>query len=195
MGTSHHARPSKSADTARSRHPFAVDPGTGGEESKFRPIPEPKARFEDKPQDAELSVIVESRHQLTWASEQAAKYILEDNDWRKSIASQGVMEAVWLVSTTYSHGDGYDPVTTLTTVEGSSRVTAVHSMLAIRSADVPYDDQEQKLRSYLQKLSEKVDNGATGDEQIALQVRAHPRTDPSRISKSTLPAIRALQRP
>ena len=48
-------------------------------------------------------------------------------------------------------------------------MTAVHSMLAIRSADVPYDDQEQKLRSYLRKLSEKVDNGATGDEQIALR--------------------------
>jgi hypothetical protein len=151
------------------RHPFAVDPGTGGEESKFRPIPEPKARFEDKPQGPELSVDIENRHHLIWASEQAAKYILEDNDWRKSIASQGVMEAVWLVATTYNHLDEYDPVTTLTTVEGSSRVTAVHSLLSIRSADVPYDDQEQKFRSYIKRLNEKVDNGATGDEQIALR--------------------------
>ena len=156
------------------RHPFAVDPGTGSEESKFRPIPEPRARFEDKQQDAELSVEIESRHQLTWASEQAAKYILEDNDWRMSIASQGVMEAVWLVSTTYNHADGYDPVTTLTTVEGSSRVTAVHSLLSIRSADVPYDDQEQKFRAYIKKLNDKVDNGATGDEQIALRCERVP---------------------
>lgn len=156
------------------RHPFAVDPGTGGEESKFRPIPEPKARLETKPQDAELAVEIESRHQLTWASEQAAKYILEDNDWRMSIASQGVMEAVWLVATTYVHGDGYDPVTTLTTVEGSSRVTAVHSLLSIRSADVPYDDQEQKLRAHFRKLNEKIDNGATGDEQIALRCERVP---------------------
>jgi hypothetical protein len=27
------------------RHPFAIDPGTGGEDSKFRPIPEPKSRI------------------------------------------------------------------------------------------------------------------------------------------------------
>ncbi len=44
------------------RHPFAIDPGTGG--------------FEDRPQDAALSVKIESRHQLICASEQAAKYIL-----------------------------------------------------------------------------------------------------------------------
>ena len=156
------------------RHPFAVDPGTGGEESKFRPIPEPSARFEDRPQDAELAVHIESRHQLTWASEQAAKYILEDNDWRSSIASQGVMEAVWLVSTTYIHADGYDPVTTLTTVEGSSRVTAVHQLLKVRSADIPYDDQELKLRNYLRKLSETADKNPTGDEQIALRCERVP---------------------
>ena len=156
------------------RHPFAVDPGTGGEESKFRPIPEPKARFEDRLQDAELAVEIESRHQLTWASEQAAKYILEDNDWRMSIASQGVMEAVWLVSTTYNHADGYDPVTTLTTVEGSSRITAVHHLLKVRSADVPYDDQETKLRNYLRKLSDTADKNPTGDEQIALRCERVP---------------------
>src|SRR5205823_2040749 len=25
------------------RHPFAVDPGAGGEDSRFRPVPEPRA--------------------------------------------------------------------------------------------------------------------------------------------------------
>src|SRR5579872_216208 len=114
------------------RHPFAVDPGTGGEESKFRPIPEPKPRNQDKPDEAELCVEIESRHHLTWASEQAAKYVLSANDWRSSIASQGVMEAVWLAATTYVHFDRSDSVTTLTTVEGSSRVTADHYLLKIR---------------------------------------------------------------
>jgi hypothetical protein len=88
------------------RHPFAVDPETGGEESKFRPIPEPKPRNSEKPDEAELCVEIESRHHLTWASEQAAKYVLLANDWRSSIASQGVMEAVWLATTTYVHADG-----------------------------------------------------------------------------------------
>jgi len=156
------------------RHPFAVEPGTGGEDSKFRPIPEPKLRDTGRPELAELVVEIESRHQLTWASQQAAKYILADNDWRSSIASQGVMEAVWLVATTYEHGDNSDAVTTLTTVEGSSRLTAVHSLLQIRSADVPYDDQESKLRALFRKLNERFNEGPTGEEQIALRCETVP---------------------
>jgi hypothetical protein len=156
------------------RHPFAIDPGTGGEDSKFRPIPEPKPRRLEKPDEAELCVEIESRHQLTWASEQAAKYVLGANDWRSSIASQGIMEAVWLAATTYVHADGSDPVTTLTTVEGSSRVTAGHYLLKIRSADVPYDEHENKLRSMYRKLNERIEAGPNGDEQIALRCERIP---------------------
>jgi hypothetical protein len=156
------------------RHPFAVDPGTGGEDSKFRPIAEPKPRNEEKPEEAELCVEIESRHQLTWASQQAAKYVLADNDWRQSIASQGVMEAVWLVATTYDHADGTDPVTTLTTVEGSSRVTADHFLLKVRSAEVPYEEQEVKLRAIFRQLNVRLEAGPTGDELIALRCERIP---------------------
>lgn len=156
------------------RHPFAVDPGTGGEESKFRPIPEPKPRNPEKPDEAELCVEIESRHHLTWASEQAAKYVLLANDWRSSIASQGVMEAVWLATTTYVHADGFDPVTTLTTVEGSSRVTADHYLLKVRSADVPYEEHETKLRAIYRKLNERLEAGPNGEEQIALRCERVP---------------------
>ena len=156
------------------RHPFAVDPGTGGEDSKFRPIAEPKPRNVDKPEEAELLVEIENRHQLTWASQQAGKYVLADNDWRSSIASQGVMEAVWLVATTYDCADGSGSATTLTTVEGSSRITAVHSLLKIRSADVPYDDQEVKLRALYRQLNARFDAGPNGEEQIALRCERIP---------------------
>src|SRR5690606_5855807 len=92
------------------KHPFAVDPGSGGEDSKFRPVSEPRSP-DGGPDDApELVVDVESRHHLEWASGQAAKYVLSDNDWRASIASQGVMEAVWVVPTTYLHEDESAPV-------------------------------------------------------------------------------------
>ena len=156
------------------RHPFAIDPGTGGEDSKFRPIPEPRSRNLAKPDEAELCVEIESRHHLTWASEQAAKYVLGANDWRSSIASQGIMEAVWLAATTYIHADGSDPVTTLTTVEGSSRVTADHYLLKIRSADVPYEEHENKLRAIYRKLNERLEAGPNGDEQIALRCERIP---------------------
>src|SRR4029077_1106880 len=118
------------------------EPGTGGEDSKFRPVQEPRSLNSDQPYNAELAVDIESRHQLTWAAQQAAGYVLAENDWRASIASQGVMEAVWLVATTYQHADGSASATTLTSAEGSSRCTAVHDLLDIRSADVPYDDNE-----------------------------------------------------
>lgn len=141
------------------RHPFAVDPGTGGEESKFRPVPEPRSLNPEDRQKAELAVEIESRHHLTWAAQQAASFVLAENDWRQSIESQGVMEAVWLVATTYLHADGSAPATTLTTVEGSSRDTAVHSLLGIHSADVPYDDGDAKLRGHIRKLNDAYEKG------------------------------------
>src|SRR4051812_36063153 len=88
------------------RHPFAVEPGTGGDESKFRPLPEPHPYDATRPQQAELSVEIENRHHLTWACQQARAFVIAENDWRRSIESQGVMEAVWVVATTYQHHDG-----------------------------------------------------------------------------------------
>jgi hypothetical protein len=95
---------------------------------------------------AERAVDIESRHHLTWAAQMAAGYVLAENDWRLSIASQGVMEAVWLVATTYQHSDGAEPGTTLISAEGSSRMTAVHNLIDVRSADVAYDTNEAGLR-------------------------------------------------
>jgi hypothetical protein len=152
------------------RHPFAVEPGTGGEDSKFRPVPEPRSLDPEHPQSAELAVEIESSHHLAWASQQAARFVLAENDWRTSIESQGVMEAVWLVATTYQHGDGSAPVTTLTTAEGSSRDTAVHNLLGIRSADVPYDDQDAKFRAHIRRLNEAFDRGER-DKQTVVALR------------------------
>jgi hypothetical protein len=152
------------------RHPFAIDPGTGGEDSKFRPVPEPRPLDPEHPQKAELAVEIESRDHLTWATQQAASYVLAENNWSASIEAQGVMEAVWLVATTYQHADGSEPGTTLTTVEGSSRDTAVHSLLGVRSADVPYDDNDLKFRTQLRKLNEAYDRGEM-DRKTAVALR------------------------
>lgn len=148
------------------RHPFAIDPGTGGEDSKFRPVPEPRSLDNSKPQRAELAIDIESRHHLIWACQQAAAFVLAENDWRASIESQGVMEAVWLVPTTYQHSDGSAPATTLTTVEGSSRDTAVHNLLGIHSADVPYDDNDARFRAHIRKLNEAFDRGERNKETV-----------------------------
>ena len=156
------------------RHPFAVEPGTAGDDSKFRPIPEPRSP-EGVPSDrAELDVEIESCHHSTWAFQQAATYVLEQNDWSLSIASQGIMEAVWLVATTFRHADGTPPATTLISAEGSSRITAAHGLLKIRSSDVPYDDNDSKLRAHLRKVTESLDRGPTAEESIALRCEHMP---------------------
>lgn len=145
------------------RHPFAVDPGSGAEDSKFRPVPEPRALVKDNPQLGALEVEIESRHQLNWAAQQAATYILSENDWRHSIANQGVMEAVWLVATTYTPQDNTEAGTALTSAEGSSRLTAVHNLLGVRSADVPFEANEPNLRSTIRKANQLFDVGEGAD--------------------------------
>src|SRR5260370_880999 len=124
------------------RNPFAIEPGTGGEDSKLRPVPEPRPLDGEQPHKAELAVDIESRHHLIWAAQQAAGYVLAENDWRGSIASQGVMEAVWLVATTYQHGDRSASAIVLTTSEGASPATAVHDLVKIPPAERPYDDNQ-----------------------------------------------------
>jgi hypothetical protein len=151
------------------RHPFAVDPGAGDENSRFRPISEPCTPQGYPAKAAELAMEVESRDHLTWACVQAATYIAAKNNWKESIASQGVMEAVWLVPTSYVHQDGTETVTALTTVEGSSRMTAVHDLLSVRSADVPYGEYQSKLRALFRKLNEAFDRGL--DQSQAVQLR------------------------
>ncbi|MDQ0469390.1 hypothetical protein [Labrys wisconsinensis] len=151
------------------RHPFAVDPGTGAEASRFRPVAEPHSPEEGHPNAAELVVDVESRDHLDWASQQAATFILTNNDWRESIQSQGVMEAVYLVATTYRHANGDPDATALTSIDGSSRLTASHSNLEVRSSDVPYDDADSKLRNYIRRLNEMFAKGPEESDLIALR--------------------------
>ena len=157
------------------KHPFAVAPGTGKEDSKFRPLPEPRTPAGAPPTAAELSVEVENRHHLAWASQHAAEYVRATNDWSMSIRYQGVMEAPWYVATTYKHTDGTNPVTVLVTAEGSSRETAVHDILGLRSSDVPYDDADGKFRSNLRRLNESLRTGtATQDDLAALRCETIP---------------------
>ncbi len=156
------------------RHPFAVDPGTAGEESRFRPVSEPQMVDSSNPAVAELAVDVQNRDHLTWAVQQNRDYIRTANNWGDSIASQGVMEAVWLVATTYRHEDGSDPAVAMTTVEGSSRMTAVHDKLEVDSADVPYDVSDTKIRGVIKRLNEAFDRGADAAQQVALRCERVP---------------------
>lgn len=152
------------------RHPIAVRPGST-EDAHFRPIPEPDPDPDGRP---ELQLGIENREHLTWSSVIAKKYILKDNDWRLSIRNQGVMTEVWLSAVTLVHGDGTSNVTVPVTSEGSSRLTACHDILDIRSADVPYARDDRGLRSIIKSLNEVVTNGPTMEQAEALRCETIP---------------------
>jgi hypothetical protein len=180
------------------RHPFAVDPGTGAEDSKFRPVPEPRSPEDASPNAAELVVDIESRHHLNWASQHVAGYVAYHNDWSDSIRHQGVMEAVWVVPTTYRHADGSDAATALTTAEGSSRMTAVHAILGERSADVPYEEAGSKFRARIKRLNEALTLGPDQEDIVALRCERVPALvivgfEPYEKSSTTFPtALKSL---
>jgi hypothetical protein len=150
------------------RHPFAVEPGSAGEDSRFRPVPEPRSPQDRPDTSPELVVEIDSRLHLEWAADQAADYVLSENDWRESIKAQGVMEAVWLAATTFIHEDGSASVTVPLSVEGSSRTTAVHNILEVRSSDVPYEDPDTKLRAHYKRLNDAFERRTETPEQAIM---------------------------
>ena len=155
------------------RHPIAVDPGTGSEANRFRPVTEPTSPA-GRGDSTELSIDVDSREHLAWAAAEAAKYVLAQNDWRSSIASQGVMEAVWVVPITFSHRDGSASVTAMVTIEGSSRTTAVHDIMKVASADVPYGTPDAKFRTEIRRLNEARHTGLAEGQSEALRCMRIP---------------------
>ena len=152
------------------RHPVAVRPGST-EEAHFRPIPEPEPDLDGRP---ELELSIESREHLTWSSVIAKKYILKDNDWRLSIRNQGVMTEVWLSAVRLVHRDGSGSVTVPVTSEGSSRLTACHDILDVRSADVPYTRDDRALRSIIRALNDVVTDGPSIEQVEALRCETIP---------------------
>jgi hypothetical protein len=152
------------------RHPASNLVGRD-ESTRFRPLPEPTAPPDDRP---ELLQRLQNQEHLAWAAKQAHDYVIDNNDWRDSIRNQGVMTEVWLAATTFVHEDGTPSVTVPVTAEGSSRMTCVHDLLDVRSADVLYAWDERKLRSIIRKLNEEVAAAGSPDEldpDVAVKVR------------------------
>jgi hypothetical protein len=153
------------------KHPFAVDPGTGDSTRRYPPIPDPRSA---EPHTVpELVITIQCPEHLATAHSLAADYIGKHNDWEDSIRNQGVMEPIWLAATTYRHTDGTPDAIALTTVDGSSRLTAVHKILRdkwadflkLKSADVPYrGEDDPKFRADLRRMSDWIETDAGLDD-------------------------------
>ena len=152
------------------RHPASTLVGRG-ESTRLRPLTDPKAASEGRP---ELVQQIQGQEHLAWAAQQARDYVINNNDWRNSIRHQGVMTEVWLAATTFEHQDGNPSITIPVTAEGSSRITCVHDLLDIRSADVPYDRDERRMRAHIRKLNEAITAAGSPDQveqDVAIMAR------------------------
>lgn len=139
------------------KHPFAVAPGTD-EESRFAPAPDPTSDGIDPM----LTVELESAEHMEWSSSLAARTVLAANDWRYSIRNQGVLTEVWVAATRYTHKDSTPDLYAPTTVEGSSRVTAVHDILGLgNSVAAVATVTDRKLRARINELNDTLDRGPT----------------------------------
>jgi hypothetical protein len=83
------------------------------------------------------------------------------------------MTEVWLTAVTFTHADDSADVTVPVTSEGSSRVTAVHDLVGVRSADVPYEKDDRAFRNRIRVLNAAVAD-PTLEQQIALRCEAIP---------------------
>ncbi|MEV7046591.1 hypothetical protein [Amycolatopsis sp. NPDC051061] len=144
-----------------------------GESTRLRPLAEPKAAPEGRP---ELVQQIQGQEHLAWAAQQARDFVISNNDWRDSIRHQGVMTEVWLAATTFKHLDGSPSVTVPVTAEGSSRVTCVHDLLNLRSADVPYERDERKMRAHVRKVNEEI-AAAGSPEQVESNIAITARCE------------------
>ncbi|WP_322750422.1 MULTISPECIES: hypothetical protein [unclassified Frankia] len=153
------------------RHPVSDLVGRGGESTRLRPLPEPKAAPDGRP---ELIQQIQGQEHLAWTAQQARDYVINNNDWRSSIRHQGVMTEVWLAATTFKHLDGNPSITVPVTAEGSSRMTCVHDLLGLRSADIPYDRDERKMRAHIRRLNDELTAAGSPDQvepDMAVQAR------------------------
>jgi hypothetical protein len=104
--------------------------------------------------------------------------VLGENDWRKSIKAQGVMEAVWLAASTFVHGDGSASATVPISVEGSSRTTDIHDILGFRSSSVPYEDLDRECPAHYKRVNDVFERRTTDrsdDPPLASAVRETTR--------------------
>jgi hypothetical protein len=187
-------------------HPFAVAPGSGGENSRFSPVQPATSDPNGRP---ELVAEVESREHMEWQHLRAADYVMKVNDWADSIAVQGVMEEVWVVGTTYHHGDGTPPRVVCQTAEGSSRTTACHRNLEVNTTNDLYDLKDATLRAQINRFNDQIDMGtlSEGDERavrsfivpalfiIGFEPAESVDTPPFHVAVASLVALRHVDRP
>jgi hypothetical protein len=118
---------------SRLRYPVEEQPGQS-EASRFLPL----TSIASQPSHDELVLDVESHEHAVWAYDRMTEYLRDLNDLAPRIAKESVISPVVLVPTRITPENGDSFVTILTSVDGSSRVTAAQRILGVSGQDVLY---------------------------------------------------------
>jgi hypothetical protein len=126
----------------------------------------------------ELLVAADSPEHVTESLSRNAAALRSMNNYRESIALQGVLRPIVAVPLTVSHKDGTRAVTVLTAVDGSSRVTACHDLLGLEPQQPLYalGADVKRLRREVEKHTKLAGTDPTPQQLAALRALAIPAT-------------------
>lgn len=118
---------------SRLRYPVE-EPLGHSEATRFLPL----TSIASRPDHDELVLDVQSQEHAVWAYDRMTEYLRDLNDLAPRIAKESVISPVVLVPTRIVAENGEAPITILTSVDGSSRVTAAQRILGVSGQDVLY---------------------------------------------------------
>jgi hypothetical protein len=127
------AWPVNPRQASRLHYPIEVSPGST-EAARYAPLTE----IVSPPSVNELLLNVENREHAVWAYDRLIEYLKELNDLAPRIAKETVVSPVVLAPATIKANDDADSITLLTSVDGSSRITAAQRILGVTGVDVLY---------------------------------------------------------
>jgi len=126
----------------------------------------------------ELLIKADSPEHVAGILSTNAMVLTGSNNYRESIAEQGVLRPVILAVLTVSHADGTMPLSILTAVDGSSRITACHEILGLSSTSVFYSlgRSVKVLRREIERHTKVSGDDPTIEQKAALRALEVPAT-------------------
>jgi hypothetical protein len=124
----------------------------------------------------ELTLSVQRPKQLADRLRNAEAWLVNENDLRADIRTDGILQPVTLVALTIRHRDRSSAVALLSAADGSSRISSAHRLLGLDPADLIYNDRaDRELRQLIGRIVRSADPDSSTDGDLqALRVLTAP---------------------
>ncbi|AXI78780.1 hypothetical protein C7M71_016495 [Peterkaempfera bronchialis] len=149
----------------------------GGSGSTVATTPEPGSLIG---RDAELELCIPTPDLLAQRLEDTKDRLLRENPLAYDIAAEGVLQPLTVVALTVVHANGHPRASLLVAADGSSRVSAVHSLLDYSPCRVAYewgrDDRKyrKEINRWIRHAQKQGWDGLREDERQKLRALTVP---------------------